>query len=159
MNKVIDLNENIENYHYWSNACGELHHWGEYDITEDDLPYQLYRLFAEIYSENSFGLDCYLVQYGADEDTYKEYGLSLEAHYDTDYARDICVPYDEVLKTAMIKADLIANRFPECKVFFGKDVCEWNDGSKDSVLAVLLPYNISKEDYNTIGNVVGRVAY
>jgi hypothetical protein len=153
MSKVIDLNENINNYHYWSNSCGETHHWGEYDIAPDELPEELKRAFDELFCENDFGLNCYLTEYDG------KYGISLEANYDSNYADDICVSYDEVIKTAMIKADLIATKFHQCMVLFGKDTWEWSDGSKESQLVIFMPWNISKKDYNKIGTVVGRVAY
>ena len=44
---------------YWSNACGELHYHGEYDITEGELPRILREAYKKYWSEN-YRLPCYL---------------------------------------------------------------------------------------------------
>lgn len=44
---------------YWSNACGELHYHGEYDITEGELPRVLRAAYKNYWSEN-YHLPCYL---------------------------------------------------------------------------------------------------
>lgn len=59
---------------YWSNSCGDLHHFGEYDIEEKDLPKELrpaYRMFEE----NPNGLNLYLANF---KDTN---GMLLVAEY------------------------------------------------------------------------------
>jgi hypothetical protein len=153
MGNVINLNENIDKYHYWSNSCGETHHWGEYDITPDELPKELKRVFDELHNENDFGLNCYLTEYDS------EYGISLEAVYDKFYANSIHVSYEKLLQTAMIKADLLAAKFPQYKILFGKDTQKWSDGYQESQLVIFMPWNISKENYNMVGTIVEAIAY
>ena len=52
--------ERHEAVKYWSNACGELHYHGKYDITEAELPAPLYEGYMELWSD-SYGSLCYLV--------------------------------------------------------------------------------------------------
>jgi hypothetical protein len=153
MSKVIDLNKHIDKYKYWSNSLGETHHWGEYDITPEELPKELKRVYDELYYKDRSGVSQYLAEYDG------EYGISLEADYDIDYANDMCISYDELIKAAMIKADLIATKFPQYKVFFGKDFYKWSDDSKESVLGIFMPWNTSIEDYKMVGTVVECVVY
>ena len=47
---------------FWSNGCGELHHRGEYDIEENDLPEPLKRAYKELYDEST-GSYCYLCEF------------------------------------------------------------------------------------------------
>lgn len=60
---------------YWCNACGELHHWGQYNITEEDLPGRLRDMYNEIWEESPYGNYCYLVEYKG------EYGIALINEY------------------------------------------------------------------------------
>ncbi len=46
---------------YWSNACGDLHHFGERDITEEELPAELREAYHSIWSER-YDFACYLVE-------------------------------------------------------------------------------------------------
>ncbi len=153
MGKVIDLNKNTEKYHYWSNSCGETHHWGQYDITPEELPKQLKRVYDELFWKNKFGLNCYLAEYDG------KYGISLEAIYNTDWAADTGLSYDKLVKTAQEKANIIAEKFPQHKVLCGKDICEWNDGSKESIMAVFLSWDTSEEEFERVGNFVDDIAY
>jgi hypothetical protein len=150
---VINLNENIGKYHYWSNSCGETHHWGEYDIEPEELPKELKRVLDDLFVENKFGLNVYLTEFGG------EYGISIEANYNEEDADNIYVPYDDLLKTVMVKADLIATKFPQYKILFGKDVIDWSDSSKDSIMTVFMPWDISEQDFDATGEIVGRIAY
>ena len=33
---------------FWSNCCGDLHHNGEYDVSEEQLPEELQRAYREL---------------------------------------------------------------------------------------------------------------
>ena len=65
---------------YWSNSGGELHHHGEKEITEDELPEILRQAFQTVYNRyDSF--PSYLVE------TENGYGISIEWSMDEDYAK------------------------------------------------------------------------
>ena len=55
-----ELNKHLK---YWSNACGELHHQGEYDLTNiSELPEELQRAYENLWEEGNGCLE-YLVEY------------------------------------------------------------------------------------------------
>jgi hypothetical protein len=63
---------------YWSNACGDLHHFGECDITEEELPAELQKAYYSIWSERYY-FPCYLVETA---DGYR--GVALIAEFEKD---------------------------------------------------------------------------
>lgn len=63
---------------YWSNACGDLHHFGERDITEEELPAELREAYYSIWSER-YDFPCYLVETA---DGYR--GVALIAEFEKD---------------------------------------------------------------------------
>ena len=79
--KNVTIYENTEtkkyesDLKYWSNAAGELHHFGEYDIEEKDLPAELQTMYQESWQECPYGVFCYLAQYKG------ENGIALIAEY------------------------------------------------------------------------------
>jgi hypothetical protein len=138
-------------YHYWSNSCGETHHWGEYDITPDELPPQLKRVFEDLFWENKFGLNLYLAEVGG------KYGISLEANYDSNEITE--EGYEAVLHRAKKLAKRLASGFPKAQVFFGKNSYKWSDGSKESIVAVFLPWDTTLADFEEVGEAFGKLAY
>ena len=56
----LELNRHLK---YWSNACGELHHHGEYALDDvSELPEELQRAYNELWKEGN-GCYEYLVEY------------------------------------------------------------------------------------------------
>lgn len=48
---------------FWSNCCGDLHHNGEYNVSEEQLPEELQRAYRELWEEGNGCLE-YLLEYG-----------------------------------------------------------------------------------------------
>ena len=153
MGNIIDLNKTFDQYKYWSNACGYLHHHGEYDIEYGDLPDQLKRVYDEIFCEGEFSLNCYLTEYKG------EYGVSLEAEYDREYASDLGITYEELVSAALAKASALAEAFPQYKVMFGRDTEVWSNGDCMSQLVLFLPADITEEDYKMVGTAADAIVW
>ena len=53
--KYYEFNEREElsaHLKYWCNACGELHHYGEYDLKDiSELPEELQRAYKELWKD------------------------------------------------------------------------------------------------------------
>lgn len=79
---------------YWSNACGELHHHGEYDLNSIlELPEELQRAYKELWKEGNGCLE-YLVEYD------KKYYIALISEFDNTYACDSEVSMEVLYKIA-----------------------------------------------------------
>lgn len=95
-NDTQELNKHLK---YWSNACGELHHHGEYDLDSvSELPEELQRAYNELWKEGNGCLE-YLVEYDS------KYYIALVSEFDDTFAYDSCVSmeklYDIVRKNAL----------------------------------------------------------
>lgn len=139
---------------FWSNSCGDLHHNGEYDIDKvEDLPKELQRAYNELWCEGVYGLRCYLVEFNG------KYGISFEAGYGEGFADDLGITYEGFVKTVRGKAVACSNEYPEYDVIFGKDTEEWSDGSVDSVVMIIMPWDISKEKFDEVGRYFESMCY
>lgn len=101
---------------YWSNACGELHHRGEYDITEMDLPAPLRIAFNEAYGHGAFMN--YLVE------TDEGFGISSEISIDKSYAKHLGVSFEEVFET-LVSTTLEVARHAElngCTIYLFENI-------------------------------------
>lgn len=125
-----------ESYRYWSNCCGDLFTPlpENRNIDENELPDQLQWIFKNIWTE-SLGFRCYLTQ--LDE----KFGISLEDEWSRETAEVYDLSYEEYLAYAKPFAERISMNFPRVKVMFSRDYQEWNDGSKESILAVFISYD------------------
>ena len=74
---------------FWSNCCGDLHHNGEYDVSEEQLPEELQRAYRELWEEGNGCLE-YLLEYGG------RYYVALSAEFDGDYADMLGLSMDEL---------------------------------------------------------------
>ncbi len=78
---------------YWSNACGELHHHGEYDLNDvTELPEQLQRAYDELWKEGNGCLE-YLVEYDG------KYFVALVSEFDDTFADDNNMSMDKLYVT------------------------------------------------------------
>ncbi len=83
----LELNKHLK---YWSNACGELHHHGEYDIQNIiELPKELQRAYKELWKEGC-GCHEYLVEYDG------SYYIALVSEFDDTFADDVNLSMDEL---------------------------------------------------------------
>jgi hypothetical protein len=99
-NYDIYENEKEMNNHlkYWSNACGELHHHGEYDLTNIlELPEELQRAYKELWEEGNGCLE-YLVEYDG------KYYIALISEFDDTFANDNGLSMDELYERAKFNA-------------------------------------------------------
>lgn len=74
---------------FWSNCCGDLHHNGEYDVEEGQLPKELQRAYHELREEGNGCLE-YLLEY------HGKYYVALSAEFDDDYADMLCFSMDKL---------------------------------------------------------------
>lgn len=145
----------IADLKYWSNCCGDLHYHGEYDIEqnekEEKLPPALLRAYNELWSEDTGSL-CYLTEYKG------KYKIALINEFDEEFAdkQNISMPHlFEKLKER-------AEEFSLMKIFesaqflisegqghlIDENFCAYDHHE----LVVLLPCDISKEEFDTIAN-------
>ncbi|MCM1234692.1 MAG: hypothetical protein NC489_31705 [Ruminococcus flavefaciens] len=90
-----ELNKHLK---YWSNACGDLHHHGEYDLeSENELPDELRRAYNELWKEEN---GCY--EYLAEFDG--KYYIALISEWDNVYAH-IDMTMDEIYES--VKKDAL----------------------------------------------------
>lgn len=83
---------------YWSNACGDLHYHGLFDISDVNmLPKELQRAYAELWEE---GNGCY--EYLAEFDG--NYYIALVSEFTEDYATDCNLSMDELYEIGKANA-------------------------------------------------------
>lgn len=135
---------------YWSNGAGELSHRGEYDISEDELPVALKRVYNDLWSDE-FGSICYLAE------TARGFGIALVKEYDETLAADHSLTMEK-LYDCLIKDGLaIANHpyFEDVDVIIGE-----HSGFSDShELIVFFPSDISKDVFRSLANKLDEISY
>lgn len=147
-------NELGGNFVYWSNSCGDLHHNGEYDIEKvENLPKELQRAFNELWCEGIYGVSCYLVEFNG------KYGIAFEAGYDKDYANDSNMTYENLIQIAREKAIECSKKYPNYDVLFGEDTKKWSDGSTDSIVMIIMPWNIVEKEFDEVGRYFETMCY
>lgn len=88
---ALELDKHLK---YWSNACGELHHHGEYDLkSPSELPEELRIAYNELWKEG-YGCLEYLVEYD------KKYYIALVSEFDDTFADDVDLSMDELYTIA-----------------------------------------------------------
>ena len=123
---------------YWCNACGDLHHHGEYDITEAELPDPLKRAYNELWGED-YGSLCYLV------DTEEGYGIALINEYDRVTAEDCGVSMEALFGYAVADAMEVraSDLFDKTTVY----VTEFSGFDECHELIVVFPADIDKDTF------------
>lgn len=143
-NYDIYENEKEMNSHlkYWSNACGELHHHGEYDLTNIlELPEELQRAYKELWKEGNGCLE-YLVEYDG------KYYIALISEFDDTFANDKGLSMNELYERVksnalkLYKKELFLNTF----LVIGKET--GFDGCHE--ICFLVPATESKNTYDEI---------
>lgn len=146
-------NQLDEDLVFWSNNSGDLHHNGEYDISHvKDLPKELQRAYNELWSD-CYGANCYLVEFKG------KYGIAFEAIYDKWYADDSGISYPELLKIAKNKARNYEKRYSEYDIIWGENTTQWSDGSIESSILLIMPWDIQKEKFEEVGKYFGANCY
>ena len=135
---------------YWSNAAGDLHHHGQYDITEDELPEELKRAYNDLYSEG-YGSFCYLVE------TEKGYGIALVNEYDEITAENYNMTMEDLFKVVSRDANLVIEtpEFSNADVYVGErtgfDECH--------EIIVVFPATVSKEEFSKAAESLSEILY
>lgn len=136
---------------YWSNALGELHHHGEYDIEKGELPAALSRVYDELFFDGDFGSLRYLVE------TQNGFGIALVNEYDECYADDCNVSMDTLFRSAIKDADVISTQpeFETAEILLGERM-----GFDNShILVVVLPADISVEAFRCAAGKLDELVY
>jgi len=135
---------------YWCNACGELHHHGEYDITEDELPKELSRAYNGLWSDSTGSL-CYLVEYKG------EYGIALINEFDEEFAKNTDVSMNALYACMKTRAEEYStmNEFKDTKIllFNGCGIQDCHE------FVVLLPCDTPKETFDRIADILYKTVY
>lgn len=136
---------------YWSNSMGELHHHGEYDITEEDLPDELRHVYQEIDCFEQYGSRVYLTE------TEKGYGIALINEYDECFAKDCNLSMDNLFVSALVDAVAIRScpEFKNASIYLAKEL-----GFESShELAVIFPASISKAAFDKAAKLLDDTVY
>lgn len=154
MNIVEYTNENAKQYNedlkYWCNGLGELHHHGEYDITEEELPEELRRAYDELWTCGSSSL-CYLVEYMG------EYYIALLNEFDDCYANDINSTMEALYQHMKSKAEEFAvmEEFKTAQILIAEEM-----GCNDChEFFVLLPCDTEKELFDKVEKILSEKLY
>lgn len=136
---------------YWCNACGELHHHGQEDISEEDLPKPLRRVYNELWEEGAAGCCTYLVE------MKDGYGIALIGEYDENYAEECGLSMEELF-TELLKdmETLAANETLWCAHFYAQDYAGFDDCHE---LAIVLPANLPVAEWGRIKATVMQIMY
>ena len=87
------------------------------------------------------------------------YGVALESIYDRDFAESLGVTYSELLKRVEKKANYISKECPQFDTLFGKDTQSWSNGGADSQLLVIVPWDESKETFESVAKWLDSIVY
>lgn len=113
--------ERLRLIRYWSNSLGELHHHGEYDIVESELPAELRAAYNTAYGHSC--LRSYLVE------TADGYGISCEMSFDRDCAKTLGVHHHKVFEA--IVSTVISGARNEalngCVIYLFEDIETYNE--------------------------------
>ena len=137
-----------EDFIYWCNCTGDLNHVD--DVAE--LRPELQRAYNVLWNEN-YWANCYVVEFN------NKYGVALEAEYDNDFAKDIGISYKELLDKAKSKAATCADRYPKYDVIFGEDTMKWSDGSVDSIVSIIVPWDASEDEVEDVAKWLDSMCY
>lgn len=163
MSEIVRFNNDREGFEtfntdlkYWSNAIGELHKWGMYDVTEENLPGQLRDLYRNVWEEMPHGLLCYLSEYQG------KYGIALIAEYHE--VNDYDMPenvnnYDRAEQVA----EQLTELYPQHQVLLAKQMGFPNAAKTldcASELIVFLEHGtFDKKEFDDVAKQFGEMAY
>lgn len=94
MYEFTDKKELLRHLTFWSNACGELHHNGNFTLKGiSDLPLELQRAFTVLWEEGN-GCHEYLAEYDG------SYYIAFDSEFDEDFADLKNLTMDELYEIA-----------------------------------------------------------
>ena len=131
----FEFKKSIKNVVYWCDTSGQLHHDADYDLrSPKELPIELQVAFGNIWLTGT-----YLIEFNG------RYSVAIEASYDEDLVHSWSLSYEELKEVVRRKAKKYAEKYPELDIIFGDDTTEWNDGSTETVILFLCPWNMERE--------------
>lgn len=133
--------ELLKELKFWSSGCGELHHHGECDITENELPVPLREAYRNLWNENS-GFREYLVEYK------EEYYVAIEAEYDSQDCNSAELFEESCLNA---KEYILSYEKKGCRLIIGHGT---GPEEADDELYFLVPALISKEEFECIEDIL-----
>lgn len=142
-NKESELNEHLK---YWSNACGDLHHHGEYDLKSvSELPEELQRAYKELWKEGCGCLE-YLAEYDG------KYYIALITEFDNDFAGNNNLSMNELYEAVKKNAFDLYNKdlFNNTILVIGKET----GMDKCHEFIFLVPTMESENIYDEIENEI-----
>ena len=131
---------------YWSNACGDLHHNGEYDLGNiSELPKELQRAYIDLWKEGNGCLE-YLVEYD------NRYYIALISEFDDSIADNLGRPMDTLYETVKKNAlELYSQElFKNTVLLLGKETGV--DGCHEIIF--LVPAMENPDVYNKIEDMI-----
>lgn len=136
---------------YWSNALGELHCHGKYDISEEELPQPLHHAYHDLFFEENIGSLRYLVE------TDKGFGIALINEYDECFANDCGLSMDELFQFAIQDAAAVAADpvFEKTEVLLG----ELMGFDESHELAVVFPADTPTEEFYAAATKLDSIVY
>lgn len=157
-NSKKDKDKYIEDVKYWCTAAGELHKQGE-DITEEELPEELARIYRDWWEEDKDGNYTYLVE------LFGVYGIALiQEYYKTYGGKATQNNYDRALKVAEKMDSLyhsIAGRSDGgVQILLAKEVGNIapDDRAVDE-LVVFVPASCRKNLFDRLSATLGLIAH
>lgn len=158
MKIYTDANELAKDFSYWSNACGDLHHNGEF-IDETSLPPVLKDAYNNLYSEGD-GSYNYLCEYKG------KYGIAKINEYH-EYTEDGMPDEPDNFDYALHVAEMLEKTdFPIDAIFINKEMGfpgttpDGTEGDYATELVVFIdPQNISVTQYNELAKWLYANAY
>lgn len=137
---------------FWSNGIGELHDPKTGDITEEELPVELRRVYDELYWEPTGGASLrYMVE------TDEGYGIALLNEYDLVTAENSGLRMRPLFETVVQDAKEVAKdpRFEKCEVFAGEFM--GFDGCHE--LVVVFPWNVPVDEFKKAAEALDKFTY
>lgn len=155
MSKVIKYGneEQYDNdFKYWSNSCGELHHFGQEDITEDELPEELKPIYNEYWEENKDGNNVYLAQYKGVN------GIALvNEYYETKDGNPEHPDINNYARAIEVADKMSKNE--DCIVLLAKELGFPWPNNRASEVVVFMPSTINKDRFDEISKMFSEIAY
>ena len=145
-------NELSEDWSFWSNATGDLHHDGLWLDDIEDLPAELQRAFNDLWTDGLWA-ECYLAEFEG------RYGVALEAGYDKELADDAKMTYAKLIDTARTKASRLSKRYPQYEVILGVNTGHWSNGTTETELLLFLPWDVSEVEFSRVAEHFDSTCY
>jgi len=134
---------------YWCNACGELHHFGEEDITERDLPVELQTVYEDLWEENKDGNYVYLVQFKGQN------GIALiNEYYELNEGESDPNNYEQAKRAAGFMNDNT-----NYDVILAKELGFPSSDGDATEVVVFFPASVSKEEFDKTSKMFADIAY